>query len=439
MSEIRIHNSILSHEGHQLHGQKVNLTIIDGIIAELRPAEGTGTFSGAPSPSDWVTDNGYISAGWVDTRAEMGEPGHEEDETLLTGARAAMAGGFTHVALMPENAPRTVTPGDLSYILNRSADFPVAVLPLAAATTQKDNDSMTEMLELANAGAAGFTTGYGPPVSLALLMKVLDYASQRNMPVMVPAEDRGLAGKNLINEGEISVMLGMKGSPEVGEHIAVESYCRLALMLSRPIHLSMLSTAESLNIVRNYLAKGAEITADVSIHHLSYTDTDLLDFDTRLKLRPPLRRAADRDALRAALLAEDWLRVVSDHRPKRQDVKVCEYELAAHGSLGLQTMFSQLIEIYGVNNIDAILHILGTRNRRTLRLPLPAMEEGSPADITWCDPSHEWLFDAATNKSRSINSVRFNTVQQGRAGGIVRGKLSWHHENAIAGNTIHSK
>ncbi|MDZ4838551.1 MAG: hypothetical protein SGJ04_00950 [Bacteroidota bacterium] len=413
-----ITNTTLLCQGHALHNSLVNIYVdAEGVIYNIVPAQ--SDVIEHSDPEIWSYLDSYVSLGFVDAYVNIGEPGNEENETAFSLSQAALAGGVTHIGVSADNDPITSTSADVKYIQQLFAQTGVSPHVWASISRTKGSDALSDILELSQAGAVGFHTGNTPMCDHSFALKAIEYVNQVYKPLAILARNKQLAGKNLIREGSTSLNLGMRGSPEEAEIIEVNSLCQLAKMLNMPIHFTKVSCAESLDIISKYIKLGCSITADVSIHHLCYTDEYIQDYDTNYKVIPPLGSDNDREELRKALLKYNWLRVISDHKPLGFDDKILEYEYAKHGAIGVQTLFNQLLSIYGVKHLPEIIELLTVRNAKALRIPNRNIEVGANADLVWFNTNENYAFDANRNRSKSRNTPIFGHSFTGRVLGTI--------------------
>jgi len=420
MNTIYLKNIKIIDPSSAWNGNKVNILIEDGIIKTISDNK-TESFLASQVVQG---DNLMVSKGWTDLRANFCDPGYEYKEDLVSGAEAAAYGGFTGVALLPETDPVLASKSAIEYILSKAANGIVDIYPLAAISSGKEEDNLTEMFDVHEAGAAGFSSGYSPVKDGGFLLRAMEYAGMTGLPLMVRPENLGISGKGQVNEGVVSVRLGLKGAPTIAEEADINTILHLCEYTGQPVHISCVSTKQGMEAIEKAHQAGLPVSADVCIHNLYYEEEDLGMFNTMLKLRPPLRTKKDRDYLREAVLKNDYICVVSDHRPQDEDKKKCEFELASYGAIGLQTLFSQMIGIYGADHIVQIAEILADRPAKTLKLENSGIKEGSYARLTVFDPDIKWILDPGTNKSRSENSPLWNEELTGKAIAVInKGKL----------------
>jgi len=414
MKSILLKNIIIVDPTSEWNGQKTSILIENGHITDINN-EIT-----IPSDTEIVEGaNFYLSRGWVDLRANFCDPGFEYKEDIASGMETAAYGGFTGVAILPETEPILSSKSSIEYIISKAAGKIVDLYPLASVTSDKGQENLTEMYDAKDAGAMGFSSGYSPINNNGFLLRAMEYAGMTGLPLMVRPENKSISGKGMVNEGIMSVKLGLKGSPVIAEVTEINTVISLCEYTNKPIHFSCVSTREGLLAIEKAYETGLPVSADISIQHLCFSEEDVQMFDTNLKLKPPLRTKEDRKYLQDVVLRNKFISIVSDHNPHEEDKKRCEFELADYGAIGLQTLFSQMISIYGIKKLDNIIEILTLRPRKVLDLPYLPITIGSIANFTIFDPQKSWLYNDDSNKSKSRNSPVWNTKMAGKAVAII--------------------
>lgn len=401
------------------HQQQVHLLIQDGVISRLEAANENDPEIQADKIIEG--DEVRVSMGWLDMQAQFGDPGLEHKEDLFSGSRAAAAGGFTEVALVPNTDPVLDTKNDLHYLLGRSSDL-VKIHPLAAVTRGAQGQELTEMIDLHQAGAVAFSDGLNALTHRQVLLKAMQYTQKFNGLLINRPEDMQLTQFGTMHEGIQSTLLGMKGMPSLAETLAVDQHIRLLQYASEfaydhppRLHLSNISAAESVALIRQAKQQDLVITCDVAAHQLVMTDELLADYDTNYKVNPPLRTETDRLALLGGLEDGTIDVIVSSHQPQDIESKRCEFDLAEFGMLGLPTYLPMLSQIVSEtlpwwSLIDRCTHI----PRELLNLPLPKIAEGEVASLTVFDPTVSWELNASTSLSKSSNHPWWGGTVTGR-------------------------
>lgn len=354
----------------------------------------------------------HVSPGFFDLNCNIGELGFETKETLETGTRAAAAGGFTGVALMPNTQPPVHSKAEVEYLCNRAKNTLVDVYPLGTISHKREGKDMAEMYDMYLSGAKAFTDGNRPVQDAGLMERALLYTKGFNALVFSYPEDTAIAGKAKVNEGEVSTVLGMKGIPSLAEELMIARDLYLAEYTDSRIHFSTISTLRSVDLIREAKAKGVQVTCDVAAHHLVLTDNELKGFDSLYKVKPPLRVQNDVDALIKGLKDGTIDAIVSQHTPHEIEFKDVEFEVAEFGIVGLQTAFSLALKA-GLD-INTIINKLAITPRKILGVDVPVVTEGQKANLVVFDANAEWAYTKENNQSKSSNSPFIGQNLKGR-------------------------
>ncbi|GAB4022308.1 dihydroorotase [Spirosoma koreense] len=420
-------------------GQVVDILVDNGLISQI------GVNLEANSRTRVVeADQLHVSPGWVDLRVSTQDPGYEHKEDLISVCQAAVAGGFTDIAVLPNTQPVVDAKGTLGYVQRMAEGQPVSLHVIAAVTKKAAGEDFTEMLDLHHAGAVAFSDGTHPLQNPDLLLKTLQYLQPVNGLLMNRPEETLLTRFGQMHEGVQSTLLGLKGMPALAEELIVERDLRLldyvlggqgaagtghgerGLRESQPstpsplpsaLHFSTISSARSVELIRQAKANGMPVSCDVAAHQLVFDDSALAGFDTNLKVNPPFRSPADVSALWAGLADGTIDAIVSDHLPQDAESKNLEFDQAEFGVLGLETVFAAIITHNRDVALAQLLDKLTTRPRQILRLPAVRIAEGEPARLTLFDPTHTWRYDRTRSKSK--NSPFLGQTLTGRVIGTV--------------------
>jgi dihydroorotase len=352
-----------------------------------------------------------VAPGLIDMHVHLREPGQEHKETVATGTAAAVAGGFTAVACMPNTAPVNDNAGVTEYILKKAAAANLArVYPIGAVSRGQQGEQLADIAELRAAGCVAITDD-GRPVATALLMRrALEYTQMFDMPVIEHCEEQTLKADGVAHEGFQATALGLRGIPGEAESIMALRDISLAELTGGRVHIAHLSARQTLDAVRYGKARGVRVTCEVTPHHFVLTDERLaapVPYDTNVKMNPPLREAADRDAMLQGLKDGSVDVIATDHAPHHYDEKHVEFDLAPFGITGLETAvslcFDRLVHS-GVISIARLVELMSTNPARILRVPGGSLAEGAPADLTLLAPDLAVTVSAAAMKSKSKNT-----------------------------------
>jgi dihydroorotase len=354
----------------------------------------------------------YLSPGFFDLNCAIGDPGFETREDLQTATNAAQSGGFTGIAVLPHTDPVVHSKAEVEYILNRSKHTLVDIYPIGAISKSLEGKELAELYDMQQAGAVAFSDGNKPVADDGFMSRALQYAKGIDALIMVYPENKSIAGKAQVNESKTSVLLGMKGIPALAEQMQISRDLFLAAYHDTPMHISTISTAGSVQLIKKAKRDGAKVTCDVAAHQLVFSEELLNDFDSNYKVKPPLRGRNDIKALIAGLRDGTIDAITSQHRPHEIEHKDVEFEIAAYGILGLQTALPLLVKA----GLDAqqIAEKLSISPRKILKIEVPIIENGATANFTVYSLKESWLYDATTNKSKSKNSPLLNQQLTGK-------------------------
>jgi dihydroorotase len=355
------------------------------------------------SDADVIDGKGkYLSPGFFDLNCNIGELGLETKEDLKSGTRAAAAGGFTGVALMPNTQPPVHSKAEVEYLFNRAKNNLVDVYPLGAISHKREGKDMAEMYDMYLSGAKAFTDGNRPVQDAGLMERALLYTQGFDALILSYPEDTAIAGKAKVNEGEMSTLLGMKGIPSLAEELMIARDLYLAEYTGSKIHFSTISTVRSVELIKDAKKKGLKVTCDVAAHHLVLTDEALAGFDSQYKVKPPLRTQKDVNALLKGLKDGTIDAIVSQHTPHEVEFKDVEFEVAEFGIIALQTAFATALKA-GLS-IELIVQKLAIAPREILQVEPAIIAEGSKANLVLLDTAAQWEYTKQNNQSKSYNS-----------------------------------
>jgi dihydroorotase len=351
----------------------------------------------------------WVTPGFVDLHVHLREPGQEYKETVATGARAAVAGGFTTICAMPNTKPVNDSASVTELVLARAAQAGFArVHPVGCVSRGQAGEELAEYGELAAAGCVAVSDDGKPVASSALMRRALEYARAFDLPVAVHEEDPGLAGKGVMHEGAVSTRLGLRGVPAAAEDVMVLRDLALLELTGGRLHLQHVSTKGSVRAVRDAKRRGLAVTAEVTPHHLALSDEDVAasGYSTDLKMNPPLRSAEDVAAVREGLADGTLDAVATDHAPHTEVEKDLEFDAALNGIVGLETAFPVCLELVrrGALPERRLVEALTTGPARAFGLAAGTLARGAAADVAVLDPAAEWVVDPARLFSRSKNT-----------------------------------
>ncbi len=353
-----------------------------------------------------------LSPGFFDLNCVIGDPGLETKEDLATATAAAKAGGFTGLAVLPQTNPVVQSKGEIAYLLNKAKNNLISVYPLGAISQNLEGKELAELFDMKNAGAIAFSNGDKPITDDGFMSRALQYAQGFDGLVMVYPENKSMAGKAQINESKNSVLLGMKGMPALAEEMQISRDIFLATYHNSPIHITNISTAGAVTLIKKAKKDGVKITCDVAAHHLVFTEELLNDFDSNYKVKPPLRSKNDVKALITGLKDGTIDAISSQHRPQEIELKEVEFEIAAYGIIALQTVLPLLIKA----GLEAaiITEKLAINPRKILGLTVPCIQQEADANFTIYNNTQVWNYNLANNLSKSANSPLLNTNLTGK-------------------------
>ncbi len=374
-----------------------------------------------------------VAPGLIDIHVHLREPGMDEAETIASGAEAAIAGGFTSVVTMANTDPPVDNPASAEYVKLQAERAGFAnVFPAGCISKGRKGEELAELGTLAKAGCVGFSDDGSPVTNSELMRRAMQYARMIDKPLLSHAEDKALAAGGAMNEGVVSVQVGMAGIPPAAEVIMVERDVTLAGFTGARLHVQHVSTAGAVDAVRRAKAAGANVTAEAAIHHLVLTDECLLErdaegiytFDTNYKMNPPLRSKADVAAVRRGLADGTIDCIVSDHAPHPLEAKELEFMDAPFGILGLETTLALVAtELVAKKVIDwpAAIAAMTSKPAKAIGLAKGTLAVGADADVTVIDPDAEWTVDVNAFRSKARNSPFHGRKVKGRATCVIVG------------------
>jgi len=392
--KVRILDSASTH-----HNKVVDLLISDGKISDISSnleAANAEVISG---------DNLHLSLGFVDLRANFNDPGNEDREDIESGAAAALEGGYTSVALSPATNPPVDNKSAVEYLRSKSSQTGINILPIASFSKGLKGEELSELYDMRKAGAIAFNHGTTAITNSALMRLALLYNRELKTPLQLMSIDPAMAAGGQMHEGVKSTWLGLKGIPDLSETLSMSRDIALAEYTGAAVHFNAVSSAAGVELIRSAQAKGLAISGDVNLLNLIRTDADLESYDSNLKVYPPLREEADREALIKALEEGVLSGIASDHKPRTIEEKRCEFDMALFGAATLEGSFAALNtyldkELGLAKIIDLLTH--GARNILQYQKE-DAIEIGKEVDLCLFNPDEKWLWNNYSPKSKAAN------------------------------------
>jgi dihydroorotase len=346
------------------------------------------------------------------------EPGFEYKETIASGASAAVAGGFTSIACMPNTSPINDNRSITEFIRRKATEAALAnVYPVGAISKKSEGSQLTEFWDLKEAGIVALSDDGKPVMDAALMRRAMEYAYSLQLPVISHCEDTNLSANGLMNEGYYSTILGLNGIPGIAEEAMVARDILIAEFTKTSVHIAHLSTAGSVRLIRDAKERGLKVTAETAPHYFTLTDESLRGYDTNFKINPPLRSEQDLNAIKEGL-ADGTIDVIAcDHAPHGRTDKEVEFEYAANGISGLETSLSLSLNLISSKTLNwpELIAKMSVNPARILNLPKGTLETGADADITVIDPLLKWTVDVQAFRSRGKNSPFNGRQMQGKA------------------------
>ncbi|QSV45350.1 dihydroorotase [Geobacter benzoatilyticus] len=400
----------------------LDILVENGAVKEL------GKGLKAPAGGETIDASGKIvTPGLIDMHVHLRDPGLEYKEDIVSGSRAAAAGGFTSVACMPNTKPVNDNKAVSTYIIAKAkAEGLVNVFPIGAITQGSHGERLSEMGELKEAGCVAVSDDGRPVINSELMRRALEYAKGMGIMVISHAEDLTLVGEGVMNEGFVSTELGLKGIPWAAEDAATSRDVYLAEFTGSPLHIAHVSTKGSLRIIRNAKARGVQVTCETAPHYFSLTDDAVRGYDTNAKMNPPLRTADDVAAVKEALKDGTIDTIATDHAPHHLDEKDVEFNEALNGIIGLETSLPLSLRLVeeGVLTLPVLVEKMACNPAKILGINRGTLKAGSVADITVIDPNAVWTVEADKLASKSKNSPFLGREMKGAAAyTIVSGKV----------------
>ena len=358
-----------------------------------------------------------VSIGWMDMFADFADPGFEQKENIESGAKAAAAGGFTDVMLIPNSYPVVDNKSQVEYVVQKARQAGINIHPIGAVSKNTEGKELSEMYDMRQSGALAFSDGIKTVQNSGLVLKALQYVKSFGGTIIQIPDDAGIGTNGLMNEGIISTQMGLPGKPLLAEELMVARDLKLARYADSKIHFTGISSPKSLDYIKRSKESGIQVSCSITPYQVYFCDEDLQGYDTNLKLNPPLRTKADMLAVRKALLDGTIDCVASHHLPQHWDNKTCEFEYAKPGMISLESMFAVLMSC-GLPAKDFVqMQTINIRN--IFGLPIPEIKEGEPASLTLFTPDNEFVFEESMTRSKSKNTPFTGKKLRGKVVGII--------------------
>ena len=398
----------------QYHKQIKDILIINGKIDKI-----ANKIQNKPSYKVVELENLHVSCGWFDTSVSLGEPGYEERETIQNGLLVASKSGFTSIALNPNTFPVIDSKSDIEFLINKASNSATSLYPIGALTKLSDGKEIAELYDMQQSGAIAFGD-YNKPIENDNLMKIaLLYAQNFDGLVISFPKNNSISGEGIVNEGVNSTKLGIKGSPALAEHMQIARDLFLLEYTGGKLHIPTISTAKSVELIKEAKKKGLQVSCSVSAHHLTLVDDELQFFDSKVKVTPPLRTKADTKALQKGLKDGIIDMITSDHNPIDTEHKKLEFSLSKDGTIGLESLFGA---VNTVLDLETTIKCLTINPRSVFGQDIQSIKKDTIANFTLFNPEGPYLFSKDNILSTSKNSAFEGKKLQGTVYGIFANK-----------------
>ena len=416
MSSILIKNATII-DPNSIHNNKVrDILINNGVIKTIET-------NIKISEKDQIVineDNLHVCPGLMDFSVDFSEPGEEQKETLISGCKSAIAGGFTAVGIQPTFHPPRDNKGAINYVSSSVKDLGINTIPYGALSKGLNGEQLSEMFEMYNAGAKAFTD-YSKPVKHAgLLSRAILYAKNFNGLIISFPHDESISPNGLMHEGETSTLLGLEGIPSLSEELFIDRDLAINKYNEGRLHFNIISSQKSISSIAKAKENNEQISCGTSIYHLIFDDQMLEGFNKDFKMLPPLRTNEDRNALLEGLKDGTIDIITSNHQPHEKEITEVEFAIAPFGSIGTQLAFPlALTHLKDFLGLEGIVQSMSINPRSVLQTEIAMLSEGHQADITLFDPTREWNFSKENNLSLSENTPLIETMLVGKVIGTI--------------------
>ena len=393
------------------NGQIKDILIYDGVITKIS--------DNITENADEIiaNDNLHVSIGWMDIFSNFEDPGHENRETIESGAAAAAAGGFTDIMLIPNTNPVVSTKAQVEYIKAKAASLPVNIYPIASITKNAEGKELSEMYDMHASEALAFSDGTNPVQSPGVMMKALQYVLAVDATIIQLPDDKSISKNGLVNEGIISTQLGLPGKPAIAEELMIARDIELLKYTGSRLHITGVSTSKGIDMINEAKKSGLRLTCSVTPYHCWFCDEDLVAYDSNLKVNPPLRTHNDMMAVRQAVLDNTIDCIASHHMPLHWDDKACEFEYAVNGMETLESVFASMNNF--TKDTGRLVELMTIAPRKIFGLQVPEIKEGEKACITLFDPGPAYIFNENMIQSKAKNNAFVGKQLKGKVIGII--------------------
>lgn len=377
-----------------------------------------------------------VAPGLVDIHVHLREPGQIHKENIHSGTRSAAAGGFTSIVCMPNTQPTIDNAGTIRLILDSCRrNAVVNVFPTGCLTMGMKGEQLAPIGSLYAEGIVAVTDDGACVQSNEIMRRAVEYAHMFDLPIMDHCQDAAMTRGSVMNEGEWSLRLGMKGWPAAAEDIVIARNVILSQYTGAHIHMQHVSTANGVDIIRRARQRGIRVSGEAMPHHMFFTDADCHDYNTNFKMNPPLRTAADRDAVIEGVLDGTLQVIATDHAPHSEDEKDCEFDQAPFGIIGMETALATCLEVFHHSkrcDLPFLIRRLTQLPAEVVKLPKGTLSLGADADVVIFDTDEAWTVDAKTFQSKSVNCPWHGKTLRGKVKQtIVSGKVVWDDQYGI--------
>tara|TARA_B100001287_G_scaffold47298_1_gene36371 strand:- start:6759 stop:8015 length:1257 start_codon:yes stop_codon:yes gene_type:complete len=411
-----IKSATIIDKNSEFHNKSVDILIKNGIISDI-----SEIIKNPKNYSEISFPNLHVSKGWFDYSVCTGEPGFEERDNLLNTLKVASNSGFTSVGLQPNTFPITEKSTEIEYLKAIAENSNIDIYPIGALTKKSEGNELAELLEMKNAGAIGFGDYKKSIVNPNMLKLALLYSKDFNLPIFSFPHNKEVSNNGVMNESKTSTILGLRGIPNISEEIQITRDIKILEYTGGNLHIPYISTGNSVELIKKAKEKGLNISCSTCIHNLFFDDNNLVDFDTKFKVLPPLRNLSDIKELISGVKEGIIDLVTSDHNPLNIELKNVEFDNAEFGTIGLESFFGALNKIFPLKTTINIL----TKGKKLFGIEETSIKIGAKADISLFNPINSYVFDDKNIISMSKNSIFKGSSLKGKIyGTISNGKIN---------------